>query len=442
MPSSNSYTELLAQKDRLRLEFIHRTSYGSLFQISVAVILVFLIDPWPIFTFWPSVFLIGLAISQSIRYAVFLSLRTKPQKLLDKRLLFLFFSYVTAGFWGIGSALYLYESGTAGLGLAFLLASVAVIAALTYSGAPDVFFQRFYIIFIFLPLEYVVYLKLGPEDRFLSTIFFAVFVLYCLYIGHKQSESLQLIYKQQDRIREDLSAARDIQRTLLPESRQRIGEFEIDVLYSPCEDLSGDFFEIQRLDHSVLFYVADVTSHGTAAAQVTYLLKGLFRNALPKEGQPIVVSELVQNLAREYVGFELKYAVGLFLGKLDLKTGGLEYVVSAFPDPIHVKEGQTAVISGTVNPMIDALTPKEKLTFESQTGQINQGENFYIFTDGAFEFLEAKSKRPFGYRNLRKALSQLPPEDWQNTLIANFKSAKASDQFEDDLTVFKIHRHL
>src|SRR5262249_21812071 len=85
-------------------------------------------------------------------------------------------------------------------------------------------------------------------------------------------KNLISLRQQQLQLKRELDAARAIQLSLLPPAPQRFDGIELDFFYRPSEELSGDFCDILRIGPWVYFYLADVTSHGTASAQVTYLL--------------------------------------------------------------------------------------------------------------------------------------------------------------------------
>ena len=54
----------------------------------------------------------------------------------------------------------------------------------------------------------------------------------------------------------------------------RFGDVTFDVLFRPAGYVSGDLYDVQRLDEDhVGFYVADAVGHGVPAAMMTVLIK-------------------------------------------------------------------------------------------------------------------------------------------------------------------------
>jgi signal transduction histidine kinase/CheY-like chemotaxis protein len=252
-------------------------------------------------------------------------------------------------------------------------------------------------------------------------------------------KNLIKIREQQRRIKKDLEAAKLIQQSLLPERKQVLNNFSIEVYYRPCDDLSGDFFEIKTINDFLFFYVADVTSHGTASAQVTYLLKGIFNKLATTVNEKMEVDDLTFKIAEEFCAYKLIYSVCLCLGKLNTKTGYLEYVNSGVPAPILVKESEVAFLDSQTNPIIDSNVFQASKKFLKNNFLLDKGESVYFFTDGTIEFKNTISKREFGARRFGKLLLKNNSiKNWSEGLMIDLEKANESDQFDDDLTVLRL----
>ena len=90
------------------------------------------------------------------------------------------------------------------------------------------------------------------------------------------SQSLQAmnveLLRRQDRQQEDLRAAANIQRSLIPSEdlKTRFEELELAWQFLPCESVGGDVFNLHRLDRDhVGLFVVDVSGHGVPSAMVT-----------------------------------------------------------------------------------------------------------------------------------------------------------------------------
>ncbi|MCK7466787.1 MAG: hypothetical protein MZU91_00635 [Desulfosudis oleivorans] len=74
---------------------------------------------------------------------------------------------------------------------------------------------------------------------------------------------------KQERIEEDLAAAAEIQRSLLPRKPGDYGPLEIEWMFQPSAQIGGDIFNLIRLaDHLWAIYTLDISGHGVPAAMV------------------------------------------------------------------------------------------------------------------------------------------------------------------------------
>lgn len=81
-------------------------------------------------------------------------------------------------------------------------------------------------------------------------------------------------------MREQLSLAASVQRDLLPVRLPVIRGLDVDVLYQPADVVSGDCYDVVRLDESRTgFMIADATGHGVPAALLAAFVKRAFRAA-------------------------------------------------------------------------------------------------------------------------------------------------------------------
>ena len=95
-------------------------------------------------------------------------------------------------------------------------------------------------------------------------------------------ESLRLL-------KQDQMAGLEVQKSLMPESPLKFGDYEISHSITPSLYLSGDFVGYNFvLGRYLLFYFADVSGHGASSAFVTVLLRFmiclLYTSPSPRDG--------------------------------------------------------------------------------------------------------------------------------------------------------------
>ncbi|HCU25534.1 MAG TPA: hypothetical protein DF383_11015 [Deltaproteobacteria bacterium] len=250
-------------------------------------------------------------------------------------------------------------------------------------------------------------------------------------------KNLVSLRRQSVQLERELEAARAIQFALLPPAPRRFSEMEIDYLYHPSAELSGDFCDILPSGDWVYFYLADVTSHGTASAQVTYLLKEIFSQLLEKGREP-PLTEFLQEAQRRYASHRLNYDVALQIARYHLGHKTLQVLRGNAPAPLRVTPGgATQSLRVPPSPALSATTrPQSPEAYYSVEFTLTAGDKVYFFTDGCYEFPRGESE--FGLRRLHALLAAAPEnETWKEKVFAAITQAKKG-AFPDDLTFLRL----
>ncbi len=238
---------------------------------------------------------------------------------------------------------------------------------------------------------------------------------------------------------EGLKAAREIQQSLIPPRHQDFDDVAIDVLYHPSEDLSGDFFDIYKKENWLYFYLADVTSHGTASAQVTYLIKGIFQEILSNSPTAPILELLTKDFVKRYIDYKLAYAVGLQVYRFDLTSKVLEVCGSSAPAAICVRGGVGQQIPVNSGPLISAASFDLEYVFQSSSQALLPGDTVYCFTDGAFELNNTGDVTDFNEKKFLKVLVQAPHEGWEESILERLRAVAGKPSFDDDITILRFY---
>lgn len=245
--------------------------------------------------------------------------------------------------------------------------------------------------------------------------------------------------KYQLQIKKDLLAARAIQQSLLPRVPTTMGALEVDLLYHPSEELSGDFCSFEKIDDDIYFYLADVMDHGTASAQVTYVVKSIFDDIFkvaPKQSLAKCLSEF----AKKFIAYEFDHSVSITLIKTNSRTGQSEIVASNPGVVFFQTEAGFEEVQIPPGPLI--YESNATYEFEMATFELQPGKNLFILSDGAFEFQNADGVM-FGKRRLKKILQeslQVQESHWKETILTKLKSFSPDQNFDDDLSILRLIR--
>jgi serine phosphatase RsbU (regulator of sigma subunit) len=189
------------------------------------------------------------------------------------------------------------------------------------------------------------------------------------------------------RVQQDLDAAREIQRSLLPQQMPHLPGFSIAVRSQTCYEVGGDYADIITLpDGSLLLAVADVAGKGLASAIMATSFRAAFR-AMALTGIPLaeLATRMNQHHWQEGEEARRRYVTAIFL-KLDLGRGEVE-MVNAGHNPGFVidPDGTQHLIEAASTPL--GLLPG--MSYSSETLSFSQGSRLLFYTDGLTEvFLE------------------------------------------------------
>src|SRR2546421_8377180 len=137
-----------------------------------------------------------------------------------------------------------------------------------------------------------------------------------------RDETLKLYMRRLD---EELRLAARLQQDFLPKSLPKVGNIRFHTLFRPAGHVSGDLYDVMRLDESHIgFYMADAVGHGMPAALLTMFLK---QALVTKEIRPggyrlLEPSQTMQKLNDSLVGQNLSqatFATALY-GHINTKT--------------------------------------------------------------------------------------------------------------------------
>jgi sigma-B regulation protein RsbU (phosphoserine phosphatase) len=259
-----------------------------------------------------------------------------------------------------------------------------------------------------------------------------------------ERENYHLLCKLENQnrtIQEDLIAAGEIQRSLLPEKRIDLPGYKITWDCIQCDQIGGDLINIFPYDdnHSV-FYIIDVSGHGPKAAMITVALSQFLLPYGPsaRNRDFLAPASIFAELELEFPFERFNSFFTIIYGVLNHKTGKCRICNSAHPYPIINNDSSSNFIEET-NPMIGL-----KLASDWEETELNLAANqkLLLYTDGAFECTNPNNEA-FGENRLIKTFSELCAQNRSEILeklhdqVASFCNGKT---FADDYSLLLIER--
>ncbi|MCB9848606.1 MAG: serine/threonine-protein phosphatase [Phycisphaeraceae bacterium] len=188
-----------------------------------------------------------------------------------------------------------------------------------------------------------------------------------------------------DRMHSELQLAAIIQQDFLPSSLPVVDGLDFSVLYRPCGYVSGDIYDVVRLDENRIgFFVADATGHGVPAALMTMVLsRALHTTDIDDQGRTRVVppGEAIARLNGAIVrqaASTHRFATGMY-GIIDRSTNVAKIAVAGHPPPLLVRADGTARTVDGGGPMLGVFPEAE---YEEIEVELRDDEMLIVYSDG------------------------------------------------------------
>ncbi|MEM1403088.1 MAG: SpoIIE family protein phosphatase [Pseudomonadota bacterium] len=195
-------------------------------------------------------------------------------------------------------------------------------------------------------------------------------------------------------LEKDQQAGRQVQMRMLPHSPMVVDDYMFSHTIIPSLYLSGDFTDYFTVDeHYVVFFMADVSGHGSSSAFATVLLKNLFarkRSDYLRRNDDSILSpvEMLQLANVELLDLDVgKYAT-MVVAVMDISANLLQYSVAGhLPLPVLVSDAGARYLEGQGN----AVGMLKDAQFEQFEIDLPDAFMLALFSDGILEILPPKN---------------------------------------------------
>jgi sigma-B regulation protein RsbU (phosphoserine phosphatase) len=250
----------------------------------------------------------------------------------------------------------------------------------------------------------------------------------------RQNEELEQWRRNLER---DLAAARLTQQSLIPQKPPALPGWEVATCYRPVIQVGGDIYGWLRMkDGRILFWIADGTGHGAAAALLTTLAKLLFHHGSTEKDTPASVMEAVNHDFRSIFGAR-SFMTAMCVA-VDPVTGHASVVGAGHP-PLLIarRSGATETIASVAPPLGLVEHPE----FTEALVDLKPGDTFLLYTDGLFGSRKGMQPRLASQR-LEKMLDHGAPsaEALLGRILTEAAPAKGEEALADDLAALAVRR--
>lgn len=192
------------------------------------------------------------------------------------------------------------------------------------------------------------------------------------------------LHRHFDAIDHELQLASRLQRDFMPKDAPTDGPIRFTTFFRPCSWVSGDIFDIFRLDESRYgFYLADAVGHGVSAGLLTMYIKHAIKPKRDTGGGEEIVppSQVLAALNDQLTAQKLPDSqfITFWYGIIDRDTLRLDYAIAGHPPPLVVDStGIIAELAGDGGLL--GLSAGE--TFSDEAVTLTVGQRVILYSDG------------------------------------------------------------
>jgi serine phosphatase RsbU (regulator of sigma subunit) len=242
-----------------------------------------------------------------------------------------------------------------------------------------------------------------------------------------------------ERVKQDLNAARDIQRSLLPQTLPNIPGYNMASRSQTCYEVGGDYLDLLTLPSGeIMIVVADVAGKGLASALVGSSFRSAFR-AIAPSGMSLV--DIATHLNTLHFGegeqSQRRYVTAIFL-RLDPATNTLEVVNAGHNPGFFINGDQKPVLieaSGTPVGMLPISG------YSAEKFLLAGKAKLLLYTDGLTEVFRGDEE--FGQERLLQAFRACHTSSAKailDSLWQTLDTFSTRDSLSDDMTALVLGR--
>lgn len=274
-----------------------------------------------------------------------------------------------------------------------------------------------------------------------------------LLVEEKEAVSrinLQLEDKNRD-IMDSIRYAKRIQLAALPDMALLKTYFPHSfIFYQPRDIVSGDFYWFAEKDDIFIIAAVDCTGHGIPGAFMSMIGTTLLNKIIFDDdtGSPAIIlarlnKEVTSSLHQQEAYDSSHDGMDIALCIIDRKTNSLRFSGAGRPfclvrnDEVQVIKSNKAGIGGRYG--------HDTIEYDETIVQLEEGDSFYLFSDGYADQFSSETGGKFSSRRLRelfRSISGLPATDQEKKVRETFYEWKGEEFQYDDILVIGIRYDL
>lgn len=242
----------------------------------------------------------------------------------------------------------------------------------------------------------------------------------------------------------ELGIAREIQNSFLPKPNEKTpSPLSMVSYYMPAGFVAGDWYGMHHDEVNNRFYViiADVSGHGAGASMYTAMIAALFEHAREDNFSGLSIAEFFHKINHVLIKIgKRQWHSSMQCLDFSLNENKVILTNAGHPYPIYFKQNGNEIESKLVGLRSDLLGLSTNFHLSQKEMQIEQGDGFFMYTDGLIEARNEKG-RLFSTRRLMKLIRDHRNKTSHNLLemvkkeLTSFTSSTKTD---DDICLVSL----
>lgn len=223
----------------------------------------------------------------------------------------------------------------------------------------------------------------------------------------------------------DLTLTKKIQESILPVDLD-FGRLKVDYMYQPCEQLSGDIFDVISINKNITSaYICDVSGHGVPAAMVTVFVRETMRNLQDYHSSAYDLTELHRRFLD--LRLDISQYLTMFHVLIDTNEQTISYSNAGHNCPMLLIRGNDVIrIEMSGKPVCSYF---ENIDFKEKVIRFNPGDKILLFTDGIKE-TQNKDGEEYGIDRVESIIRR-KPNDILKTLRVSLDYFNSGVRYDD-----------
>lgn len=192
------------------------------------------------------------------------------------------------------------------------------------------------------------------------------------------------VNEKNKKMSDDIAFAINMQKRMLPLKGTYNG-VDIDYLYEPSELLSGDFFDVFKIDSdNVGIYMCDIVGHGVTASLLTVFVRQSLRIIARSYGR---ANRIITELHKTFLSLNLDYDkyFSIFFGIYNKVTHELEFINAghnSIPILMRGTEKEIIMLKAKGYPICNIF---DNVEYDVHNIKLCEGDKLFFYTDGITE---------------------------------------------------------